>query len=438
MSIKEYKTMKKIVLILIIATGMFGCEVSTSKVSNQQVLNKLEHLIEIEDFFELKSTYNKNVDKLSETDFLYYGAIISNVFNRAEKSNDDINNLLANYANSLTDTMLNKIYQTKLLNHINLYEYGEAAEASEFIQTNFLTLNDSSEMESLQNEIKIWRALEDVPKQEMFKGGDATIPMIKDKVGLFNVDVTFGENTKNLLFDTGANFSVMVRSIAVELGFPIIEADFYVTAATGLKVKSDIAIAPELSIGGITFKNVFFLVLDDKDLSFPHIDYYINGAIGFPVIEAMEEIRVSKDNQIFVPQNPVEYSFNNFALNGLMPIIATEYNGDTLRFHFDTGATTTSLYPQFYKDYKNHIENNYEKKPFTAGSGGGVLEFEGYVINDFKLKIADSEARIDSVHLHIENIGGKQSNFHGNFGQDYIKQFDEMIISFRYSSVLFR
>jgi hypothetical protein len=54
------------------------------------------------------------------------------------------------------------------------------------------------------------------------------------------------------------------------------------------------------------------------------------------------------------------------------------------------------------------------------------------------LKIADSEAKLDSVRLHIENIGGKESNFHGNFGQDYIKQFDEMIISFKYSSVLFR
>lgn len=417
---------------------MFGCGVSTSKLSNQQVLNKLEHLIEIENFFELKSTYNNNVDKLSETDALYYGGIISNVFNRAEKSNDDINNLLSNYVNSLTDTMLNKLYHTKLLNHINLYEYGKAADASEFIQTNFLALNYSSDIESLQNEIKIWKALENVPKQEIIKTGDASIPMVKDKVGLFNVDVTFGENTKNLLFDTGANFSVLVRSLANEFGLKIIKADFYVTAATGVKVKSDITIAPELTIGGIIFKNVFFLVIDDKDLSFPRIEYYINGAIGFPVIEAMDEIRVSKDNQIFVPQNPVEYSFNNFALNGLMPVIAAEYGSDTLRFHFDTGATTTTLYPQFYKDYNTGIESNYKKETFTAGSGGGMMEFEGYVINDFNLKIADSEAKLDSVRLHIENIGGEESNFHGNFGQDYIKQFDEMIISFKYSSVLFR
>ncbi|WP_319482191.1 aspartyl protease family protein [uncultured Draconibacterium sp.] len=429
--------MKRILSILIIVVSLCGCGISTTKISNQKVLNKLEDLIEVSDFFKLKETYNQNIDQLSETHKLYYSALISNVFNNAEESNKAIDELLEKHSASLTDTMLNELYSTKLLNHVNLYEYSETAKASEFIQTNFAALNDSSELENLQNEIKIWEALKDVPPQEIVKTADALIPMTRDKVGLFNIDVSFGNSTKNLLFDTGANFSVMVRSLAKKLNLEITEADFYVTAATGLRVKSDIAIAPELTIAGITFKNVFFLVLDDKDLSFPQIDYYINGAIGFPVIEAMDEIRVSKDNQIFVPQNPVEYSYNNFALDGLMPIIAAEYNGDTLRFNFDTGATTTSLYPQFYKDYKNQVERNFEKEKFTAGSGGGIIEFEGYIIDKLNLKVADSAAQIDSVRLHIEDIGGKENNFHGNFGQDYIKQFDEMIISFKYASVTF-
>ena len=204
------------------------------------------------------------------------------------------------------------------------------------------------------------------------------------------------------------------------------------------KVKSEIAVADELIIGGITCKNVIFLILDDKDLSFPQIDYYINGAIGFPVIEALDEIRINKENQIFVPKIPVEYTFNNFALVGLMPIVAAEYKEDTLIFHFDTGATTTSLYPKFCNDYKQEIEDNYEKETFTSSSGGGMMQFEGYIINNLTLSVGDSEATLDSLRLHIENIGGEESNFHGNFGQDYIKQFDEMIISFKHSSVTFK
>lgn len=430
--------MKKFGLIIIIAIGMYGCGITTKKVSDQQAVNELEQLVEVEDYFKLKTAYTKNIDKLSEKHSIYYNAIINNVFNKAEQSNAQIDKLLTKESESLNDTMLNKIYHTKLLNHLNLYEYAKAAEASKFIQSYFSALNDSNDIANLENELKIWTALKDVPRQEIHKTADALIPMTRDKVGLFNIDVSFGDSTKNLLFDTGANFSVLVRSLAKQLGLEILEADFFVTAATGLKVQSDIAVAPELSIGGITFRNVFFLVLDDKDLSFPQLDYYINGAIGFPVIEAMDEIRVRNNNQIFIPKDPVEYSYNNFALNGLLPIIAAKYNGDTLRFNFDTGATRTSLYPKYYNEYKEEIESRYSKETFTSGSGGGFQKFDGYIINDFTLKIGDSEAQLDNVRLHINNIGGEESNFHGNFGQDYIKQFDEMILSFKYASVTFK
>lgn len=112
------------------------------------------------------------------------------------------------------------------------------------------------------------------------------------------------------------------------------------------------------------------------------IEYYPNGAIGFPIIAALDELRITKDNQIFVPQHPVEYTFNNFALDGLMPILACEYEGDTLSFHFDTGATNTSLFPRFYKDYQSEIENTYKEQSFKSGSGGGQYQFDGYKITD--------------------------------------------------------
>ncbi len=426
------------ILLLLSFILLFSCGNPTNKTSNKELVSKMENLVETKDFFKLRTVYNKNNSNLSDKHSLYFSAIINNVFNKAEESNRDIDIILADYSTSLNDTMLNRLYQKKLLNHLNLYEYEQAANASDYIQTNFLAFNDSIDVVNLKNEIKIWKALKDVPKQEIIKTHDTTIPMTRDKVGLLNIDVAFGNTTKNVLFDTGANFSVMIRSLAEELGYQIIDADFYVTAATGIKVKSDIAIADELNIGGIIFKNVFFLVVDDENLSFPQIDYYINGAIGFPVIEALDEIRITKENKIFVPKNPVEYNYNNLALNGLMPIIALKYKGDTLRLNFDTGATTTSLYPQFYKDYKNDIVNNYEKETFTSGSGGGIIDFEGYVINNINFKVANSEANLDSLRLHIEDIGDKESNFHGNFGQDYIAQFDEMIMSFKYSSILFK
>jgi len=430
--------MKKQIVALMSIVLLFGCGNPKIKVSNQNVLNELEQLAETQDFFKLKKNFELKNDQLSDAHALYFSAIISNVFNKPDISNAAINQLLVNEKVNLNDTLLSKLYRTKLLNHINLYEYGEAATTSNYIQNHFRSLTDSSDLEMLENEIKIWEALAGIPKQQIIKNSDCTFPMYRDKVGLFNVDVSFGDSTKNLLFDTGANFSAIKRSLVDQLGLTLIKADFYVTAATGAQVKSDIAVADELILDEIICKNVVFLVLNDEDLSFPQIDYHPNGAIGFPVIEALDEMRINKENQIFVPQNPIEYTFNNFALDGLMPILACEYEGDTLCFNFDTGATKTSLYPQFYNDYKSEIEGIHEKKSFNAGSAGGNYSFEGYVIPEIHLKVADSEADLENTSLHIEDIGGEESNFHGNFGQDYIKQFDEMIISFKYSSLSFK
>lgn len=430
--------MKKLLIAIVSIFLLFGCGNPETKVSNQDVLNELGHQVETQDYFKLKRNYEAKSDQLSDTHTLYFGAIISSVFNKAEIANFTIQKLLANDNVKLNDTLLNRLYRAKLENHINLYEYGEAASTSIYIQKHFQSLTDSIDLEMLQNEIKIWEALADSPKQQIIKNSDCTFLVYRDKVGLFNVDVKIGDSTKNLLFDTGANFSVIKRSLVEQLGLTLIEADFYITAATGARVKSDIAVIDELKMGDIICKNVVCLVLNDEDFSFPQTEYYPNGIIGFPVIEAMDEIRISKDNQIFIPQNPVEYTFNNFALDGLMPILACEYEGDTLSFNFDTGATKTSLYPRFYNDYQSEIEKNNEKKSFKAGSAGGEHHFEGYEITDLNLKVADSEAILEKVSLHIDNIGGKESNFHGNFGQDYIKQFDEMIISFKHTSVLFR
>jgi len=424
------------VLVLII---LFTCCINqTNKISDQDLIHSFDNLIETKNYFKLKESYTSNVNQLSQVHKLYYSAIINNVFNKHELSNIAIKNLLTNSKQLLTDTALNKLYRTKLLNHINLFEYEAAAKASEYIQTNYLHLNDSNEIEMLQNEIKIWQSLKDVDKQQIIRTKDEIIPLVKDKVGLFNIDVSFGNTTKNLLFDTGANFSVINKSLAKELGFNIIEADFHATTSTGLQVKSDIAIANELTIGSIKFKNVVFLVLDNSDLSFPQIDYYINGVIGFPVIESLEEIRINKENQIFVPHDPVEYTFNNLALDGLMPIITVQYNDDTLLFHFDTGATKTSLYQQFYKDYKHEIDTKYTIETLISGGSGGMVEFQGYKIDSICLKVANSNAKLKDLSLHIEQIGKSEVQFHGNLGQDYIEQFDEMIISFKYSSVLFK
>lgn len=429
--------MKAQLLFFALFVLLAGCKQASQKESDQQVLDELERLADELDFFRLRETLESQKNRLSEDHTLYYRAIVDNAFNDPEESNKGITALLNRPDIALSDTLLKDLYFIKLQNHTNLYEYAEAEKTNAFIQEYYRSLLDSSELADLQNTGKIWSALKHTPRQEIVRNKDFTIQMQRDKAELFNIDVVFDTATVNMVFDTGANFSVIGRSYVDSLGLELIEADFHVGALTGARVNSDLAVAQSLDIGGLTFKNVVFLVFDDKDLSIPQIDYQVKGIIGFPVIEAMEEIRISKDNRLFIPREPASYAFNNLTLDGFMPVVAGEYRGDTLRFHFDTGARYTLLFPLFFRKYKDEIEKNNKKTVFKSWGAGGMKEFQGYMMNDIHLKIGNSTAGLDSLRLHIEDIGGEENHFHGNLGQDYIKQFDEMIISFKYSSVSF-
>lgn len=407
------------------------------KVSDPGALATLDQWVAQQDYFKLHAGLENLKPKLSNAHILYYQAMLDQVFNRPKASNQQIASLIENSKVPLKDSLMKHLYEMKLQNHIYLQEYAQAAETNALLVKEYASLLDSSELDDLENTWKIWHALEAVPAQEFTRNQDVTIPMKKDKVGLFNIQVGIGGRTMDMIFDTGANLSVIRRSYVDSLGLQLIPAGFEVGALTGARIKSDLAVAENLQIGGLTFKHVVFLVFDDADLSIPQVDYHMNGIIGFPVIEAMEEIRIRKDNTLFIPREVRPYTDNNLALDGLTPLVAVAYSGDTLNFHLDTGAPTTALFAPFFRKYEQEIRQGREKTEFKTGGAGGIVNFEGYILDSLRLKIGSSAARLDSIQVHMEDIGAEEGYFHGNLGQDYIKQFQEMVLSFKYASIRF-
>jgi predicted aspartyl protease len=426
-----------IILLSLVFVLIISCS-DNSKKEDARIVNKLSELHESQDYFKLKTFYKSNKSNLSKKSSLYFDALIQHHFNNQLESNKLIDKLLNEFQEEIPDTLLQKVFEAKLMNHINLYEYKNAAECSKVLIRVYNKLIDSVKLKSLNNEFKIWKALSNTPKQEVIKNSDSKIVMKRDKVGLMNISATFKNDMVPFIFDTGANFSAIKRSIANKLNLEIIEADFYVTAATGKEVKSSLAIAKEFYLENILVKNAVFLVFEDEDLSFPQVDYYPNGILGFPVIEAMEELHFNINGDVFIPETPVAYSFENLALDGLMPIIAVNYKQDTLNFNFDTGGSTTMLYSPFYKKYQSYIDKNYQLEEFSSSSGGGSKNYEGYILDSISLGVANSSSTLKKIRLHKDPIYEISEKTHGNFGQDYIKQFNTMILSFKHSSIIFK
>jgi predicted aspartyl protease len=343
------------------------------------------------------------------------------------------------------DSLFKEILMVKQLNLVNLFEYKNAYQTNQYILENFQHVCTEEELIDLSNTGSIWKALENSDKQTISRSVDVKIQLSRDHAKLANVPVTVSGKTKNFVFDTGANFSVIQRSVAMEMNCEIIPIQFDVSAITGAKVKSDLAVVKELMIGDpegsgqvVICKNVVFLVFDDKDLTFSEVDYSIQGIIGFPVIRNLEEIHITKNDELVIPKIPEMYSNNNMILNGFVPVVQVIQEQDTLQFSFDTGAAETSLNSSYYYKYKKRVDKKGKKQTLKSGGAGGMVEYEGYLLPKVTLSVGLSTVTLKNVQVRKENAGQVDADFDGNLGQDFIKQFDEMIISFKHSAILFK
>jgi hypothetical protein len=428
----------KILFTLLICFLSFT-DFAQKKVFNEALFYKsLAELAAKKDYFEIKERIVSNRQRIDPEVYFYYWGLVENGFSNFKESNEAIESFLIGSGHMNNDSLFKEILLIKQLNLISLFEYKEASDLNEYILENFNDVCTPIELDDLLNTGRIWKALEKSGKQEVVREKDVLIQLSRDKANLANVPVTISEKTKSFVFDTGANFSVIQRSVALEMNLDIIPVQFDVSAITGAKVKSDLAVAKELVIGDLICKNVVFLVFDDQDLTFTEADYSIQGIIGFPVIRNMDEIHLNNKDELFIPKTAQSYPVSNLIINGFVPVIQVLQGSDTLNFTFDTGAAETSLNSSYYTRYKKKVERKGKKQKLKSGGAGGIVEFEGYLLPKIILAVGESKAELVNIQLRKELVGETDGEFEGNLGQDFIKQFETMIISFKYSHILFK
>ncbi len=417
----------KILLTIIISLYLYPAEVFTQ--DNKAEINYMNSLYNENQFFKLKKQLNENISSLNESQKLYYNALLDNVFNEPEKSNESIDKLLSEYKNDLTDSMKVNLYNSRLVNYVNLFMYKDAFEAGEILLAEHKNLMEKKEIEDLENSSSIFKAGFSLPPQTFETTGDTRMETKKDLAGLINIKAGINGNDEDFIFDTGANFSTVSESFAKKIGLIFLEGRIEVGTATSVKVSSRLAYAPSLNIGSFKFKNVLFLVLPDEALSFAGGLYVINGIIGFPVIKEMKEIHFT-DSELYIPEKPKSSSYSNLALNGFLPVIETFADSDTLVFSFDTGAKRTIIYYPYYKKYKSIIDSKYEPVDIKVGGAGGDETLKGYKINEMNFRISDGKTILKNVSLLSEQIKDKDEYIEGNLGGDFFSSFKTMIINF--------
>lgn len=393
-----------------------------STIGYGQVSKEIFEEFKSKNYFKAKELYEKSKSSLSKTDRLLIEAVLDNAFNRLRESDKRITKLLQQ---KVPDSVALQLLRVRFDNAVKLYNYKTAAESIETILGRFATQLTETEREDFRNSLKIWNALREEPAQTVRIPGSVQQKMKTDKAGLKNLTLFTGTDSIDFIFDTGANISTITRSTANKLNMKIIPANIKVGTITGQSVQADLGVCPRLQFGDIEIRNAVFLIFEDQALHIAPIDYQIHGIIGFPIINALREIQITKDGYFIVPRAARHKpAISNLALDGLTPLIYL----DGMHFTFDSGADHTMLYQAFYERNKAAIEQMYKEDSVAFGGAGGHKKFAGYTISH-TFNLQGKPVVLEKITLLKEKIKDEETVY-GNIGQDLIRQFGKMTLNF--------
>jgi hypothetical protein len=400
-----------------------------------QANSALEDLYRNKQIFDLRDELAKQ-NKSESAELKFYRGAVANKFNQLQKSISLLESYVKNASSG--DAHLRDAHELLADSYLKLYQYRRASEHYKILLDKFKGDLDAEKLKDIENSYKLWSALGDVPQQTVSFAAETRLRATRDKARLMNVPVEINNQTINFVFDTGANLSTVTQTTAQKLGLKIIEADISVGSSTDKKVNSKLGVAPLMKIGQVTLRNVVFLVFEDKALSFPQINYQINGIVGFPVIEAFREVTLTKSDDVLIPAKPgVIRLEQNMFLDELNPVLQAVYNNRKMSFTFDTGAQTTSFYPAFYKSEEAEIKKTAKQKNVKMGGAGGSKDVLAYVLENPVLMVLGKPATLKNIEVLTDPINDDSRYFHGNLGQDLIRQFEKMTLNFDSMSIVF-
>ncbi|XLS27673.1 aspartyl protease family protein [Flavobacteriaceae bacterium M23B6Z8] len=230
-------------------------------------------------------------------------------------------------------------------------------------------------------------------------------------------------------FDTGATSSLIDKSTAKKLGIqPNHEQE--VSGASG-KVKYQIALNQEITIGGITVDGVH-LVMEDLTRLKESMNQPFDGIIGYSLIkEFLTELDF--DNQVIklYPKNSSmdlsSFSQHSFSFDNGIPIPqldieielknSKKYKGKVL---FDSGAGLTLLVNTPFKTENDLVEqtdkiltsssDNLSGKSISQDIGIKSLSLGKYYFSDLTIGLASDESGVSSYDGYLGILGAEIIN----------------------------
>jgi hypothetical protein len=234
-------------------------------------------------------------------------------------------------------------------------------------------------------------------------------------------------------FDTGAESSVMTESEAKRFRVSVHDVAYKLGDVNGTLFKTRIAVVDEMSIGDVRLKHVAFLVLSDHQPPFNEVGAGSRGVIGIPVLLALERFSWSADKKFEIDAKAEGKSVPHADLcfDGNHPVVQIQYEGRSLMFPLDTGATSTDLYPPFAAAFPELIRTAGKTSAYKMEGIGGAKSMEAATLSSLHFSIGGFPVVLKSTGVLLYSTTDASRFFAGNLGIDLLQEAHTTTFDFK-------
>ncbi len=407
-------------LIWLLAIGLACAWTSTASVEEE-----LLDLYRQRDFFELRKRLADGVNGSASAESRFLAAAVEHAFNRPAESNRLLDHLRSDGL-TLSDELRSEAARLRFENHLRRHEYSRALEVGAAILR--ATEDHPGELiAEVGNTARLLAKLRGVPPQTLVKRSTTRLKL--DRLRR-RVAVGVDGSRVEMALDTGANFSVLMESVARRIGLTVREVGLKVATSTGRSIPADVAVAHQVSLGRAEFRNVVFLVFPDQLLTFAD-GTRLEGLIGFPVLAALGEVQFHANDLFEVPERAPSRKMSNLALDGLELLVSGTYQKEEVVCRLDTGSDRTFFYAPFYERFRGRVDAVGEPRRIEAEGVGGTREIDAFLMPPLTLNVARAGLRLGQPLVYAEPLSkDSRERLDCNLGVDLFGQFRYYAINF--------
>jgi len=223
-------------------------------------------------------------------------------------------------------------------------------------------------------------------------------------------------------FDTGGMVSCMSESEAKRLGMEVHDTSGTIGNSAGGRVGLRTAVAREVTIGSIQYRNVSFAVFPDTQEPWSDLPAGRRGLIGLPLILGFHTLRWESGGGMEIGARPAKLDRRgaNIAFDSDNLVVTAALGDAKVLATVDTGASSTDLYDNFRKQFPKLVsaQGRVDKTELHGVGQTDTVESTTLPKLEFMLggtKVTLAPARVLATQIINPRVAG-------NFGMDLFRQ----------------